>query len=236
MINTEIHAGIALVTFDDGKVNALNQESLSQLESTIDSLSDAKAVVLTGGKKCFSAGLDMKKMVTFDQNQLDELLQQFNKVVQKILRFPRPFIAAVNGHAIAGGAVMTLCCDHVVGVNKELKIGLSEVAVGMPLPSLVVELARHRLNPKKLNEAVLFGNLYNWDGALNAGYFNEVTGAETLKPRAIELAGQLGELPQTAFAETKKSLLAHLPSELGAEAVGAFLTDGAQQHMAKFKG
>ena len=236
MIETEKHGKVSLITFNDGKVNVLNEESLMQLGEALDSVKESGAIVLAGAGKCFSAGLDLKRMSTLSRTELANLLRIFGEVVRKVLEFPCPVVAAVNGHAIAGGAVMTLSCDVAVGVQQELKIGLSEVAVGMPLPKLVVELARARLCPRRLTEAVLFGKLYSWEEALEVGYLHQSASAEALVPTCLKIAEQLSALPREAYSLTKKELWSTLPATLGAEAVGSFLTEGAKQHMSGFQG
>lgn len=236
MIQIEKHGDVTQLTFDDGKVNVLNEDSLTRLGQALDENRDSKALVLTGGGKCFSAGLDLKRMPTLNRDELENLLQIFYDVLRKILDYPCPVVAAVNGHAIAGGAVMTLCCDVAIGVQKEIKVGLSEVAVGMPLPALVVELARQRLDPKRLVEAVLFGKLYSWEEAKMVGYLHLSCPEEALLPYALKLAEQLTGLPRQAYTETKKLLWSVLPDALGAEAVGSFLTEQARAHMSDFKG
>lgn len=236
MIDIKKHGETTLLTFDDGKVNVLNETSLTQLGQALDDSQDSRALVLTGGGKCFSAGLDLKRMPTLDSDELENLLEIFYGVLRRILDYPCPVLAAVNGHAIAGGTVITLCCDVALGAQKEMKIGLSEVAVGMPLPGLVVELARQRLDPRRLTEAVLFGKLYSWEEAIEVGYLHGSAPEEALVSTALGFAEQLCALPRTAYSETKKALWSVLPDALGAEAVGSFLTEQARQHMSGFKG
>lgn len=235
MVNIEQHAKVSVITLNDEKVNVLNGDSLSALKDALGKCRESRAVVLTGQGKCFSAGLDLKRLPTLDKEQLFGVLELLSDVSTTILRFPCPVIAAVNGHAIAGGAVLTLCCDVAIGPKQDLKIGLSEVAVGMPLPKFVVELARHRLSPTKLTEAVLFGKLYSWEEALEAGYLHKAVDAQELIPTCLAVAEQLASLPRVAYETTKLALWSALPDRLEAEAIGAFLTEQAQSHMAKFK-
>lgn len=234
MIDIKQEGSVAVITFDDGKVNVLNHESLSRLGSAFDECREAGAILLRGQGKCFSAGLDLKILSQLEPVELSTLLELFSTVLQKIIQSPCPVVAAVNGHAIAGGAVITLCCDTAIGAQGELKIGLSEVAVGMPLPTFVVELARQRLNPTKLVEALLFGKLYGWQGGLEAGYLHHTAQPEELSGRSLEIAHHLAQLPKQAYLQTKKALWAPLPKSLGSEAMGSFLTAQAQQHMSKF--
>ena len=236
MVKIEKHGKVSLITLDDGKVNVLNQASLSALGQALDDCKDAKAVVLTGGGKCFSAGLDLKVLPSLDKDELFGVLEQFSTVLGRILRYPRPVVAAVNGHAIAGGAVITLCCDVALAGEKDMKIGLSEVAVGMPLPKFVVELARNRLAVPRWSEAVLFGKLYNWREAKEVGYLHQTVPSEKLLETALAVAGQLASLPDSAYTPTKMSLWSQIPQQLEAAAVGAFLTDQAKEHMSQFKG
>lgn len=235
MITSVAKGKVQLITLNDQKVNVLNTASLGALREAIEGAREQGAIVLTGGGKCFSAGLDLKLLPTLSKEQLIGVLTDLHHVMTAILSSPCPVVAAINGHAIAGGAVISLCCDRSIGAKKELKIGLSEVAVGMPLPKLVVELARTRLNPVRLTEAVLFGKLCNWEEAIEVGYLHAAVAPDELLPHALSLAESLAQLPTQAYSETKQSLYAHLPKTLGAEAVGSFLTEQAQQHMAQFK-
>lgn len=235
MVTTEIHDNIAVITLNDGKVNVLNQAVFQALSAALDECTDKKCVVLTGAGKCFSAGLDLKMLMSLNEEELAQLLGLFSQVIQKLLTAPCPVVAALNGHAIAGGAVLSLSCDHVIGPKMDLKVGLSEVAVGMPLPVQVVELARQKLSPLRLTEAVLFGKLYSWEEALEVGYLHEAVEPEALSERALEKARELAALPTQAYRETKALLYAHLPKQLGGEAVGSFLTEQARQHMSGFR-
>lgn len=235
MIKAKIENDVALITFDDGKANVLNEKSLAQLQQALEECRPARALVLAGAGKCFSAGLDVKRLASLDKDELVQLLNQFSQVLQTLLRFPCPVVAAVNGHAIAGGAVISLCCDVAIGAENELKIGLSEVAIGMPLPTLVVELARSRLSPKKLTEALLFGKLYDWKEAQEVGYLHQSVPADSLIDLSLSVAEQLKALPREAYSLTKKALWSKLPETLGADAMSSFLTEQAQKHMAQFK-
>ena len=234
MITSVAKNDVQLITLNDQKVNVLNVDSLTAIRDAVKGASDQKAIVLTGEGKCFSAGLDLKLLPTLNKEELFGLLGKLFEVMQAILTSPCPVIAAINGHCIAGGAVISLCCDQAIGAKKDLKIGLSEVAVGMPLPKFAVELARARLAPTKLTEAVLFGKLYGWEEAIEVGYLHAAVEPDALVTQSLAVAELLTKLPREAYTETKKVLYSHLPETLGAEAVGAFLTDQAQKHMAQF--
>lgn len=234
MIKIEHHEQVSAITLNDGKVNALNLESFTVLKTALEECRDKRAVVLTGEGKCFSAGLDLKTLIKLSESELVAVLNLFSEVMQELLTYPCPVVAAINGHAIAGGAVISLCCDHVLGVEKELKIGLSEVSVGMSLPKAVVELARHRLSPTRLNEAVLFGRMYSWQEALAVGYFHETVEEGALREKALERARQLAALPSHAFQQTKLTLNGHLPKDMASDAASSFLSEEARKHMAAF--
>lgn len=236
MVKIEQHEQVSLLTLDDGKVNVLNREMLGAISDALDECEQSKAIVLTGAGKCFSAGLDLKLLPTLEKDELFAVLDQFAQVLNKILRYPRPVIGAINGHAIAGGAVVALCCDACIGAEKDMKFGLSEVAVGMPLPKFVVELARNRLATPRLSEAVLFGKLYNWAEAKEVGYLHQTVQPEALVGASIKIASQLAALPSSAYHPTKLALWSQIPERMEAEAIGAFLTQQAKQHMAQFKG
>lgn len=234
MITIEHQDQVGVITLNDGKVNALNLQSFSALKKALEACRDKRAIVLTGKGKCFSAGLDLKALIKLSEPELISVLDLFAEVMQALLTYPCPVVGAINGHAIAGGAVIALCCDRVIGAEKDLKIGLSEVTVGMSLPNLVVELARHRLAPNRLAEALLFGRTYTWSEALEVGYFHESAPNDSLGEKALESAHRLAALPRQAFHQTKVALQQHLPNDMGSEAASSFLSEEARRYMGQF--
>lgn len=233
-VTVDIEDGIAHLKFDDGKANVLNAESLTALDTALDKASDAKAVLLSGREGCFCGGLDLKTLPKLEPEALRATLKQFGDLCVRLLTFPRPVIAAADGHAIAGGAVILLCCDGRMGSERPMKVGLSEVAIGMPLPTFVIKLAELTVPRSKIIEAVLHGKLYSAQGALEAGYLDTVSA--DLANDSLERAKALGALPNPAYKLTKDRLFTPMLNSLESfgEEMNFFFTAQAQAHASKF--
>ena len=198
--------GIAVISFDDGKANALSPEMLTKLDEAITQVeSEAKAIVLVGRPERFSAGFDLKLMMAGPESA-NALLTQGVKFFGRLFTHPKPIVMACTGHAIAGGVLLLLCADHRVGVAGDYKLGLNETAIGMPLPVFALELAKARLDNRRLEEATLMAKIYNPEEATAVGYLDEATSADALVETAVKRALALSELAPHAYAITKAKL------------------------------
>lgn len=198
--------GIAVITFDDGKANALSPDMLTKLDDAITQVeTEAKAIVLVGRPERFSAGFDLKLMMAGPESA-NALLTQGVKFFGRLFTHPKPIVMACTGHAIAGGVLLLLCADHRVGVAGDYKLGLNETAIGMPLPVFALELAKARLDNRRLEEATLMAKIYNPEEATAVGYLDETTSADALVDTAVKRASALAELAPHAYAITKAKL------------------------------
>ncbi|MBI2566147.1 MAG: crotonase/enoyl-CoA hydratase family protein [Candidatus Schekmanbacteria bacterium] len=211
-IGYERRGKIAWITMDDGKANAINGALLSGVEDALAQAGEesCSAVVLVGRPGFFSAGLDLKTLPVLPRDELLATLAQFTRVSRRLLTFPRPIVAAITGHAIAGGAVLSLCCDHRIAALGEGKIGLNEAAIGIPLPTFVVELGRHRLSVPAQVAAMVHGTLYSVTGAHAIGFLDAVAAPDELAQKAQEAAERLGNLPHLSYTQSKSRLYAPL--------------------------
>ncbi len=210
MVHLSIENEIAHLNFDDGKANVLNAMSLSALEKALEQASDSRALVLSGREGTFSGGLDLKTLPTLPKAEFTATLRQFGQVCRILLTYPRPVVAAITGHAIAGGTVLLLCCDHRIGDPGEFKIGLSEVPIGMPLPTFVIRLAEHSVSKRHIVEATLHGRLYPPQDAEDVGYLHSLAEPGHAVARAHQVAAKLAALPNPAYSLTKERLTAPL--------------------------
>lgn len=193
----------ALVRMDDGKANALGDELMGELDAALDRASrEAKAVVLAGRPGRFCAGFDLKAM-TAGLDAARAIVSRGAGTLLKLYTHPQPLVIACTGHALAGGALVLLTGDVRIAVPGAFKIGLNEVAIGMPLPVLAMELARDRLEPRFFTRSTLFAEQYDPDGALFAGYVDEVVEEAGLLDRALAEAARLAALPASAYGTTK---------------------------------
>lgn len=162
-------------------------------------------VLLTGAGDAFSAGLNLNEIHALEGDGMLAFLRLLEQAVAALYLYPGPTVALVNGHAIAGGCVLTLACDHrVAASNPKIKIGLNEVALGMRFPPRLLAMIKHRV-PTHFHTAVLLGaGLFDPAGALRAGIVDEV--ADDARSVAEARLAALGSSPREAYALTKADL------------------------------
>lgn len=189
-------------------VNALDVEFLEALEGALQDLegSDAAAVVLTGTGRCFSAGVDLRRVVAGGEPYVRELVPRIESCFLRLFAFPRPVVAAINGHAIAGGCVLAFACDHRIMVDGEATIGVPELVVGVPWPVLALEVVRFAVPHFRAQELVYSGRTMGPDEAHRIGIVEETIEPEHLLDAALESAGRLGAMPAEAFRMAKLQL------------------------------
>lgn len=202
--------GIATVRIDRPPVNALDVDTLHQLSDALDvaATDDTRAVVLTGTGSTMSAGADLVKVLAGHDAYVDAGIDGLTRCFRTLFEFPKPVVAAVNGHALAGGAVLTCGCDHRVMGESAGRIGVIELAAGVPFPAWALELVRHAVNNEHFQELVYFGAAYEPGEALAKGLIDEVCPDELVMSRAVERAEELARVPARTFALTKRSMRA----------------------------
>ena len=208
MIDSKIVDDIAVLTMTHGKANALDIEFCGALAARFDDLrkADAKAVVLTGRGQIFSAGVDLKQLSAGGADYIHQFLPALHRLYDAVFFHPKPVVAAVNGHAIAGGCVLACCADHRLMTRDAGRIGVTEILVGVPFPSLAFEVVRFAVPPRYLPEFTLSGATYATDEALRRGWVDEITEPDKLIDDAIAVARKLSQLSPAAFAQTKSQI------------------------------
>jgi enoyl-CoA hydratase len=164
-------------------------------------------VILTGQPGIFSGGYDLKEMQK-GPKEASALVSVGSKLTRRLAAFPLPVIAACSGHAIAKGAFILLSVDHRIGIAGSFKLGLNEVAIGMTMHHAGIEIARHRLAPAHFYRSVINAEIYSPEGAVEAGFLDEVVAPEQLMTRANELAQQFQKLNMKAHQQTKRKVKA----------------------------
>jgi enoyl-CoA hydratase len=207
LVRYELATNIATITMDDGKANALSPAMLEQANAALDRAAsdNAGAVILTGRADKFCAGFDLKIMMSGPDNAT-ALLRSGADFLLRLFQLPVPLVIAVSGHAMAGGALVVLTGDTRIVADGAYKLGLNEVAIGMPVPVLAMELARARLTSTELTRATLLAQIYSPAEAQTAGYVDKVVPAGELLATATAEATRLATLPKHAFSGTKLRL------------------------------
>lgn len=205
-IRTEVSDGIATLTLDDGRANAMDLAFFAALDEAFDECADADAVVLCGREGMFSAGLNTKILADLDSDGLTELLVIFGRTMLRVWEEPRPVVAAATGHAIAGGTVLAMTCDHAVAAAGDFRWGLTETTIGFPMPKWVVAIAQGNVRRDRLDDLVLPGRLLDAAGAVEVGFADEIVPPIQVVDRAMQRAEELAALPRKPYAYTKMVL------------------------------
>lgn len=202
MLHVQEQEGVAVVHLHHGKVNALDLDLLLRLTETMDGLTDS-AVVLTGRGSSFSAGVDLRRILAGSGEDTDAFLAALSRALLAVFRHRRPVVAAVNGHAIAGGCVLAAAAD--LRLMSGGSIGLTELRVGVPFPTAALEIVRYAVGAGTHPLAV-FAELHDPQQALAAGLVHGVCAGDRLLAEAVERAGRLAVVVPETFALTKRQL------------------------------
>lgn len=200
---TSASAGsVAVITMDDGKVNAFDDDLIDGVHAALDDAAGARAVVLAGREGVLSAGFDLS-VVGGGGPAGQALVDRGGGLLRRLATHPAPIVTACTGHAVALGAVLLLATHYRVAADADVRIGLNEVAIGMPLPPLLVALGERRLNPARRTEAMLLARLWSPGEAVEVGFVDEVVPTTSVVTVAVERAKDLaGRLQPDAFAAT----------------------------------
>jgi enoyl-CoA hydratase len=207
MIERTLHDGILTLRLAHGKASALDVELLDALLRELDAAAeDVGALVLTGTGSIFSAGVDLFRLTREGADYVRSFLPLLSRCLRTLFAFPRPIVAAVNGHAIAGGCIIALACDARLMAEGPGRIGVPELLVGVPFPAAALEVVRFAVPGVNLQSLVYTGRTLTPQSALSAGLVDEVVAAADLLTRAQEVAGQLALIPRQAYRLTKQAL------------------------------
>jgi enoyl-CoA hydratase len=216
---------VAEIHLDDGKVNAMTLAFFDALDRALDRAQEdgAGAVVVTGRPGFFSAGLDVKVLPGLPAEELRETLLAFARTMLRVFTFPLPTIAAVSGHAVAGGALLAFACDLRVAAAGAFRLQLNETAIGLTLPSWAIAIAESVIPLRFQAEAMLHARPYTPEDALAAGLVHTVVAPETLLEGARATALPLTGLDHASYAATKERLRSRAVA-WASELIGAEMT------------
>ncbi len=208
MIEVEHKANIAVVKINHPPANAIDASLLTRVEQTAkDQISsDCSAIVLTGEGSIFSAGVDLVQLLKGGTEYIREFLINLEKMLDTLFFCPKPLIAAINGHAIAGGCVIACCADFRLMSAGKFRIGVPELRVGVPFPVIIMELMRAKVNSAYFEEIMLGGATYTPEDALQRGLVDEVVTDEDLLQKAIATAKSLAAIQPEIYSFTKQQI------------------------------
>ena len=208
MIEVKQAGDVAILQIVHGKANALDVELCEAIAARFKQIesSSARAVVITGQGRMFCAGVDLIRLTAEGAPYVRKFLPALHKLYETVFFHPKPEVAAINGHAIAGGCVLLCCADKRIAARESGRIGVTELLVGVPFPAMAFEVMRFATAPKYFADVILSGATFPTDAALARGLVDEVVEPNALMERAIAAAQTLAALPPKTFAQTKQQI------------------------------
>ena len=204
MIERSTREGVDWLRMTHGRANALDLEFLRALRAEFER--DCKALVLTGSGSIFSAGVDLRRLLDSEAQYVDEFLIELDACFRCLFEAPFPVIACVNGHAIAGGAILALASDERIAIRGAGRFGIPELLVGVPFPAMALEVVRYAAPRATWTRLVLRGETPKLEEAAALGLVDELVDPSELEARAQSRAAALAGMPRASFAATKAGL------------------------------
>jgi enoyl-CoA hydratase len=206
-VTTESRDGTTMVTIDRPPANAMDIALLEEVSAALEGVAEhpPAALVIAGRPGCFSAGADLKAVPGYGPGERRRMVGQINRMAITAYGLRCPVVAAVTGHAIAGGMVLALCADYRVA-SVEGRYGLTEVQVGVPYPQAAIAVVRSELAPPVARRLALTGRLTDAEECASLGLFDELLAPDRVLERALEVAAELAALPTDTYVRTKLGL------------------------------
>jgi enoyl-CoA hydratase len=206
-VTTSVTDGVMLMAVDRPPANAMNVELLAEIVDALAAVAGdvPKALVIAGREGVFSAGADLKAVPAYGLEDQRRMVTSINQMVVHGYGLPCPVVAAVTGHAIAGGLVFALCADYRIA-SEVGRYGLTEVKVAVPYPQAAIGVVRAELSPPAARKLTLRSELTDAGECLRLGVFDEVLPAEAVLARALEVGAEMAAMPASVYARTKLDL------------------------------
>lgn len=206
MLNVEVRDDVAVVEMQHGRANALDFEFCEAIVAKLDELrQSARAIVWTGNGSIFSAGVDLKRVLEEDKGYLHAFLPALSRAFKALYAFPNPMVCAINGHALAGGCIIAVAGDRRIMAEKQGTIGTPELRVGVPFPSMALEMVR-QVCGAHADRVLLRGERHDPKTAKKLGLVDELVPADELLDAAFAAAQDLATINTDIFAVTKWQL------------------------------
>ncbi len=208
-IQTEIKGSIAIIRLNRGKANAINAQMANELLDTLLELkanNQVRGVLLTGKGEFFSAGLDVIELYHYNEQEIIEFWKVFDRLVRRIVSFPKPLVAAITGHCPAGGCVLALGCDYRVMATGKYRIGLNEIPLGIVVPETIFQLYSFVIGRGRAYQSLLEGKLHTPEEALEINLVNDVCELAEVETRGLEQLEKYLKLSTAVWSQSKLNL------------------------------
>jgi enoyl-CoA hydratase/carnithine racemase len=208
-IHLSMADGIAEVRFERGKVNALDERLVDELSRRFDELAEhpeVRGIVLSGTGKFFSFGFDIPHFLSMSKDAFADYLGRFTALYRELFAHPKPVVAALNGHAVAGGCMLAAACDARIMVSGKAKIGLNEIGFGSSVFAGSVAMLEFWMGARRAQEMLFGGGLYSAEEAMGLGLVDSVVSDAELADAARALARRHATRDPAAFRSIKRLL------------------------------
>lgn len=206
MLEIHDHDAVRELRLARPPANALDPELVAALQRALTEAPDsgARAMVLSASPGVYSGGLDVPALLALDRDEMEGFLDEFLELLRALALSEIPVVAAITGHAPAGGAVLAIHCDYRVMAKGDFKIGLNEVRVGIPLPQSLHSVLARVVGRRQAERLAVRGLLVPAAEALAIGLVDELVPPEEVVARAIEVARDFLAVPPTAMRRTRE--------------------------------
>ncbi|MFC1619186.1 enoyl-CoA hydratase/isomerase family protein [Candidatus Neomarinimicrobiota bacterium] len=209
LIDSRIQQKVLIAEFQRGVTNPIDLEFIDELQGILQaarSNPDIHALVLTSANdKFFSIGLDIPHLYDLSPVDFSHFYHEFNRVCIEMYSLPIPIVAAITGHAVAGGCILAICCDHRFIAEGHKLMGLNEIKLGVPVPYPAHCILHQLVGDANARELMYLGEFIEPEDALKASLVDQVLPLHDVRPKAIEFAATLGGLSRSAFRVMKQN-------------------------------
>jgi|WetSurMetagenome_2_1015567.scaffolds.fasta_scaffold71069_1 Delta3-Delta2-enoyl-CoA isomerase len=216
-ISRTVRDGIARVAIHRGKVNAFNDAVIDEMSRNFVELAldpSVRAITLTGTGKFFSFGFDIPQFLGYSKEQFTRYLTAFTRLYREIFLHPKPVVAALNGHTIAGACMLATSCDYRVMVTGKARISLNEINFGSSVFAGSAEMLKLLVGPRNAENVLYSGAMYSAEEALRMGLIDQVASEADLEDEAEKAARQYAAKDPDAFRSIKGLLRRHVAAEM----------------------
>ena len=217
-IRTENRDGVAVVTLNRGTTNAINRQLVDELTDTLRQLKNDTqvrgAVLVSSNEKFFSIGLDIPQLFELSRDDFGAFYRAFNRLCIDLYTLPKPLVAAITGHATAGGCILALCCDYRFIAQGRKLMGMNEIKLGVPVPYPIDCIFRQLVGVRIAREVVDSGEFYPPDELIGMGMVDQGLSLEQVLPKSIDKVRLLGSYPQEAVEMIKRNRTETVEAEI----------------------
>ncbi|MFX1284993.1 MAG: enoyl-CoA hydratase/isomerase family protein [Promethearchaeota archaeon] len=218
MITIEVSESVGILKLNRGITNAINLDLVNELTTNLQKIEqnpDIRSIVLTSSnEKFFAIGFDIPELIKLSLEDFKVFYRSYNRLCLDLYFFPKPTIAAITGHAIAGGCILALCCDYRIISEGRKLMGLNEIKLGVPVPYPGDCILRQIVGARNAQEITYTGNFYPSAKLLQMGMVDKVVPLKQVQNEAVDKAKYLGSLPQEAFTMIKRNRIENVEAQI----------------------